>query len=250
MNLKLICTTKLILLLSSTVYADIYVLDRNNEVIFEKEELVNDFLPDKIIGEDNRTKVSSTTADTNRVIGRLNMGCTATIIGSKYLLTAGHCVYADGTWKTNEDLGFTPAKDEKKLPYGSYKMYRAYAPAKWIEDENPDYDLALIVLNEQIGYQLGWMEMKENKDSKASIRVTGYPVDKDGQMWSSSCGLSVSNADRIFYDCDTMPGNSGSPVYLRQKNKDYLIAVHAGAGEKTITLLKLPQKKYNVLKIG
>jgi V8-like Glu-specific endopeptidase len=59
----------------------------------------------QIIGDDTRVLVNKTSAFPFHHIGRLARGCTATIVGPFHILTAGHCVYDQGTWSRR--LAFT-----------------------------------------------------------------------------------------------------------------------------------------------
>ena len=46
--------------------------------------------------------------------------------------------------------------------------------------------------------------------------LPGYPSDKGNQMWFSTCDhqkLSLTEGTAFPYTCDTMPGNSGGPIW-------------------------------------
>ena len=100
-----------------------------------------------------------------------------------------------------------------------------------IEAGNSDYDIALVVLEDDIGLRLGFMNIMADVELGMRVTITGYPSDKNSQMWSSSCIINDGTDEQYYYDCDTKPGNSGSAIYTTINSNQVIIGVHDGAME-------------------
>jgi glutamyl endopeptidase len=197
-------------------------------------------LSESIIGADQRTRVFNTTAFPWRTMGRIALGCTGTLIGPRHVLTAGHCVYNTDTDRYYNNINFTPAQNGSSKPYGVKAWSKAIAPQGWTRDHNRNYDYALIVLKERIGNQVGWLGYANNPNlPKYTVNISGYPGDKVGSlfatMWRSSCPLVIIQSSRLYYDCDTYPGHSGSAVYayFPTTNKRIIYGIHAYSVDST-----------------
>ena len=150
------------------------------------------------------------------MIGQLRMGCTATLM----MIVPSHgsalCLQRR---KLNERqrTDFTPAQNGSNYkPYGTFSWLRAYTPSEWIESRDSNFDIALVVLKESIGNRLGWMTLKQKtRLANQKVTITGYPYDKNNEMWTSSCEIFDESDYQYYYDCDTEKGNSGSALYLR-----------------------------------
>lgn len=66
-----------------------------------------------------------------------------------------------------------------------------------------------------------------------SVEVVGYPGSKGGEMWGSySKVISKTTPTRLYYDCDTEPGNSGGPVML---DNGQIVAIHTSGYSSSTT---------------
>jgi V8-like Glu-specific endopeptidase len=69
-----------------------------------------------------------------------------------------------------------------------------------------------------------------------NVNINGYPGDKPaGTMWHSFGALKIIQPFRLYHDCDTFGGNSGSAVYvyIPAQNKRTIYGVHAYGVDET-----------------
>jgi V8-like Glu-specific endopeptidase len=190
-----------------------------------------------VIGADTRTRINSTTAYPFRTVGRIDIGCTGTLIGPRHVLTAGHCVYNIQTDKWYSQLRVSPGQNGSTLPYGRIDWARAISVKGWTASHRRDYDYAMIVLKQNIGTTVGWLGYGyDNNLPKYNVNINGYPGDKpSGTMWHSHCKLSIIQTYRLYYPCDTFGGMSGSAVYvyLTNQNQRIIYGIHAYGVDST-----------------
>lgn len=173
--------------------------------------------PMSIIGTDDRFRITATTSFPASAIVLINSNgnqwCTGEMISKDTLLTAGHCVVENGVWTSG--LSFTPGSNDGSAPYGTCYSRGTYAFNAWINSSDSNYDAAIVKLNCTVGYSTGWFGMwwQSAPLDGTFTRVQGYPGDKGPQQWESYGYVRSSQSDRIFYQNDTIGGESGSPVY-------------------------------------
>lgn len=190
---------------------------------------------ESVIGPDTRTRVNNTTSYPYRTIGRIDVGCTGTLIGPRHVLTAGHCVYNINTDKWYSNLNFTPGQNGATKPYGTIGWAKALSVKGWTQQHKRDYDYAMIVLKENVGNTVGWLGYGwKDPMPKYNVNINGYPGDKPfGTMWHAFCTLQIIQTYRLYYACDTYGGMSGSAVYVLLDGKRTIYGIHAYGVDST-----------------
>ena len=186
----------------------------------------NMIAPFSIIGEDGRKNVNPTTSfpycsiayiETSWPNGSETKG-TAWMLSQDAAVTAGHCVYASeyGGWA--DSIKIWPGKDGYGLwnnPYGTANATEFYTDKNYIENGNSDFDWGIIELDEDIGFQTGWLGLYYSQAGYTNTEVTisGYPGDHQYYQYEMQGVISSCTNNKLYYDIDTFSGQSGSPIF-------------------------------------
>lgn len=205
-------------------------------------------------GKDDRKAVADTTAQPWEAIGQLETAsgnlCTATLISSHLALTAGHCLLTPpGKIDKVIALRFiaTTAGDwryeihdiETRVDPALGKKLKADGDGWIVPASAAPYDYGLVILhNPPSGITPVPLFAGSRGDLTAALkegqrRVTqaGYPLDHLDTLYSHSDCLITGWAQKgvLSHQCDTLPGDSGSPLLLKVDNAWQLIAVQSSA---------------------
>lgn len=194
---------------------------------------------ESVIGLDERTRIVDTEDAPWRMICGLdidgpwgNFVGTGWFVGPRTVITAGHCVYDRnqmGGWARK--IVLRPGVDDGDEPFKAITATRFETTDKWLQDQNADFDIGVIHLEkaDAIDAARGWFAVASFPDKKLQnhlVNVSGYPGDKGGrQQWWARNRVRGLSPRRIFYDVDTMGGQSGGPVFIIEK---------AGAAPKVV----------------
>ncbi|RJQ64498.1 cell wall-binding protein [Streptococcus pseudopneumoniae] len=182
----------------------------------------------------------------------------ANFIKDNVLITAAHNIYKHEFGKDAEELYVTPARTPNSVPFGRIKVKEARY-LKEFRNTDPDelttYDLAVLILEEPIGAQLGTLGLPNNLENTKNldVTVTGYSaVNKDiKQMYTDTKTILQDTNDFLFYQVDTLRGASGSAVY---DSTNRVVGVHTNGSkaEQMNYAVKLNEKAlsfiYSVIK--
>jgi V8-like Glu-specific endopeptidase len=191
-----------------------------------------------------------TAADGSRWIG------TAWFISQRTLITAGHCVYIKNSGVPGRDgwvrsIDVMPGRNGSSLPYGTARSSNLRAVTGWTNSGDENFDYGAIILPNDLGNRTGWIGFGVYSDSDlvASVgNISGYPGDKpSGTQWYDARRIDSVNTRKVYYDIDTMGGQSGSAVYRIINGARYAIAIHAYGGATTNSGTRINRPVYDNL---
>lgn len=197
-----------------------------------------------VFGKDDRLPIRNHEAPW-RMVGRLDTGCTGTLVGKNIVLTAAHCVFND-------------EKIDPKLKYFYPNLIQNVSSTRsaikfiWYGTRTPELyphlDWALLELKEDLGKIHGWMGVQEAPTEK--IILTGYSSDfEHGKTATTHIGCQFTGSwnGTWLHNCDMTRGASGSPMFIKKNNGPYIVALNVAErrGGKTASLkLKEYSSKY------
>lgn len=196
-----------------------------------------------VIGDDERLPVVASDRDPWRRICQLDLiGPSSTFKGTGWfagpatVLTAGHCVhYAPffGGWANEIVVG--PGRHRETFPFGTVRSKRFSTLNVWVDGQAADWDIGCIHLDAPLGTTAGKFALANLGDADLEgklVTVSGYPTDKDQAKVQYCHANRVLKATerRIFYEIDTVSGQSGAPVFLEDVTDGgdpVCVAIHA-----------------------
>lgn len=160
------------------------------------------------------------------VPGEGQFTCSATVVGPRLLLTAGHCVHS-GTGNPGwyADFMFVPAYRDGAKPLGAWNWYSVYVTSTWMGGgaRFPNAaDYAMIVLEDQviggstkkIGEVTGWLGWLTQRLTPNHVHILGYPLNLDsGEKMHQVTGTVGKKLRQNAAECgsDMRGGSSGGP---------------------------------------
>ena len=205
-------------------------------------------------GHDDRKPVSNPTDDPWDAIGQLETAsgnlCTATLISPNLALTAGHCLLTPPKGKPDKPvaLRFTSRKGgwvyeihgiEGRVDPSLGKRLKADGDGWIVPSAAAPWDFGLIVLRYAPS---GITPVPIFSGSKADLtaalktaerKVTqsGYPEDHLDNLYThQDCVVTGwAQTSVLSHQCDTLPGDSGSPLLLKTDDGWQVIAVQSSA---------------------
>ena len=196
---------------------------------------------ESIIGLDERTRILDTEDAPWRMICALaiegawgDFVGTGWFVGPSTVITAGHCVFEPnqmGGWA--KKIVLRPGADGMEEPFGAIAATRFESTDRWIQNQEEDFDIGVIHLDKPIGAEHGWFSVASFPDADLEgymVNVSGYPGDKGGrEQWWARNRIRGLTPRRIYYDVDTMGGQSGAPAFIIEKEgaPPKVIGIHA-----------------------
>ena len=205
-------------------------------------------------GHDDRTRVADPTQAPWDAIGQLETAsgnlCTATLITPQLALTAGHCLLTPPNGKPDKAVALRFVSQKGTWRYEIHGIEGRVDPSLgkrlkpdgdgWIvPPAAASWDYGLIVLRYPPsgitplplfdGDKAALTAALKAADRK--VTQSGYPVDHLDTLYTHSDCIVTGWAQTsvLSHQCDTLPGDSGSPLMLKTDNGWQLIGVQSSA---------------------
>ena len=173
-------------------------------------------LAENTFARDDRQFVTSVERPWSSV-GKLNTGCTATLIDARLVVTAAHCILDPrGNWMANAYV-FYPnlirgqARDAARA---TFVWYGTRTPLDGASAA--DQDWAILLLDRDLG-AYGWMGIKDYSPAPGDkVTLVGYSVDADQGKTATAhvdCNVRAVSDGDFLHDCDMSRGASGGPLW-------------------------------------
>lgn len=208
---------------------------KTENLLLKEYKPITSIFPGKkiIIGKDDRVPVTETEYPFNIIclllikdkFNRKYFG-TGFFISERCIATAGHCVFFDKNWV--QEIKVVPGAFGSNEPYGSDVSNRFRSVEGWTVNKDGNFDHGALILKDNSLFNkvkacFGYKAMHD----EAALEISGYPIDKAMTQWKCEGEVSNLTAYRIYYELDTMKGNSGSPVYVKIDDHRIVVGVHS-----------------------
>lgn len=168
--------------------------------------------------------------------------CTGTLIARDIVLTGAHCIlYEVGDEDTPPVIFRAGYQNGTEVARAGVTGY--HVPAAWRETEQEGTDFAFVYLDQPLGDQLGWMEMGPLSPADLAayaagagpdILQAGYSADQPEVLTGNlDCPFIELGAENtLIHQCDTVQGDSGSPLFVQDGNRYRIIGVESYTDER------------------
>lgn len=175
---------------------------------------------------------------TPSIAGLGTMGGTGWLVGSRTIITAGHCVFqryqGQNQWASEIKVVFG-RNGRSSSPFGvQYVREAMYSVEGWVEWGQEESDYGALILSEPVDHgSFGCDSFSDADLQGALVTLAGYPLDDFpastyGTLWGESDYLSLYGdaGRRVRYPIVASGGTSGAPLFVTVSGKRYVVAIH------------------------
>lgn len=178
-----------------------------------------------IIGSDDRVTITDTYEFPYSAIAYMEIhkrcGCTSTgtgfMVQPNVLLTAAHCLVCTEHHETADIIDFyfgcDPGGRYAYLYDGPFEYEYGTSFPDGYTEKSMEWDYGIVRFDEAVGYTTGFFGMTVKSDASlddSHAELAGY---RDGVLKTDYDRVEVRSDNTMFCYTDTVPGNSGGPIF-------------------------------------
>lgn len=225
----------------------------------ERRQGIRKDLPPHLRPQNNVTSFHRRAVDSSekpwQSVGRVNIGgrahCSGTLVANNIVLTAAHCLFSRATGQmvvpgiVHFVAGYSRGEYLAHSKVKSYRIGDGYRGEEGATRANMGHDWALLVLEEPLGEDLGFLKVpdswfkaptqsvppnsgKRRVEIAASVTTAGYPGDRQHILsLEENCKIiTTANEGRIILtSCIALKGDSGGPILQKVDDTWHIIGV-------------------------
>ncbi|OOV78175.1 trypsin-like serine peptidase [Mammaliicoccus fleurettii] len=154
---------------------------QGNNLTINKHE--ND---EAIVGQDDRKIVEDINKSPYKSIVSINTyidesiyySGTGFMIDDYAVLTAAHVVMSDNKDEDIKKIIVNAGYKERKPTIDIARVIKIYVMPEWINTQNRNYDMALLILDKPLGKKIGKLKIVDKSALNELITTSGYPAKK------------------------------------------------------------------------
>ena len=174
-----------------------------------------------VFGVDDRIAWSAAPGFPLQSVGKLSMGCTASLVSSRLLLTAAHCLagFADGT-----GVSFQPFGANEPQQLATILSRGSSASNPW-NAEGSDWAFLLLATPSPYPRIQVWAYGRADDDLVVGqpAWLMGYSTDLAEASLARNCAVRDRHDGALYHDCDLQGGASGGPLFIRNATGGLMI---------------------------
>jgi len=184
--------------------------------------------------------------------GAMHTG-TGWIAGPSTVYTAGHNLLNHQAGYAAARVWVVPGRDGQRAPHGQWETSAFDVHPQWRADQRAVVDVGVVWLAQPIGHNFGWFGFSVQPDSVLRglpVRSAGYPDDKRpfGTQWFGDSPIHAASPQQLAYGLDTMPGQSGSPVFAQDAaGRAVAVGVHVYGAVSENLAVRISQPIFDTL---